>query len=349
MQLNTQSLIGFVTDVMVSAGMKREDAFLFADALVYADMRGVGSHGVTRLATYYRRIREGLVDPKAEVSVLSERPSLIRLDGNNGMGVPLACKAMDMCIEHASVTGTCFASVNHGNHFGCASYFVRRAAEKGMIGIAMANSNKAVAVTGGCEPMLGTNPLAIALPAKGMAPFILDMATSVVARGKIKLAEKEQRPIPEGWGMDKNGTVTTDPSNVAFLMPFGGYKGYGISVVIDILCSVLAGAANSRTMGSFYGFDGSTQNTGFFVGAMDPAAVMDRDEFEAGVAEFLTDMKNSKKAEGVDEIYVAGEKEQRKYEAAKQNGIRISDVIIAELKDTAEKSGVPFDCEMKEA
>ena len=349
MLLNTERLIGFVTNVMTSAGMRREEAHQFADALVYADMRGVGSHGVTRLATYYRRIREGLVDPKAEIRILSERPALIRLDGNNGMGVPLACRAMDMCIEHAAVAGTCFASVNHGNHFGCASYFVQRAAEKGMIGIAMANSNKAVAVTGGCEPMLGTNPLAISLPAKGRDPFILDMATSVVARGKIKLAEKEQRPIPEGWGMDKNGVVTTDPANVAFLMPFGGYKGYGISVVIDILCSVLAGAANSRTMGSFYGFDGSTQNTGFFVGALDPASVMDGDEFKEGVAAFLNDMKHSKKAEGADEILIAGEKEQRKYDKAKREGIRISDVIIAELKDTAEKSGVLFNCEMKEA
>lgn len=340
---NVETLKKFTEDVMASTGLKRESAALFADALLYADMRGIGSHGLTRLTTYYSRLRDGLVDPQAEPSIRSDFPALIRVEGNNALGVVSASFAMKTCIEHAKTAGACYAPVNGGNHFGCASYYAEMAAREGMIGIAMANGPVAVAPIGGKEPMLGTNPLAIAIPMEGRNPFVLDMATSVVARGKIKLAEKEGRTIPEGWGIDEEGHPTTDPSKVKCVLPFGGAKGYGISMIIDILCSVLANAKNSQTMGSFYDFSGKKQEAGFFLGALNPAAIMDEADFLKGTRDFADSIKNSVKAEGTAEIFVPGEIEYRKQQSALTEGIKLSDVIVAELRKLSEETGVALD------
>lgn len=338
----------FVKDVMVTTGLCEESSETFADSLVFADMRGVGSHGVTRLGVYYRRITNGQVDPKAVYEIVSERPAMMLIDGHNGMGAPLGMFAMKKCMEKAKNSGSCFAAVRGGNHFGCAGYYTIAAAREGMIGFAIADANSIVAPTGSRQPMLGTNPYSIAIPAYGKDPFVLDMATSVVANGKIKLALKEGRFIPEGWGMDAEGHVTTDPSKVKFLMPFGGYKGYGISMAIDLLAGVLSGASNSRTMGSFWNTeDGRVQNTGFFMGCFDPAAVTDPERFLKDVANYIDEMKSAETAEGVDEVLVAGEPEQRKYEKALKEGVKLSDVVAGELAAVGMQAGVAFDCEMQ--
>lgn len=344
MLCNAQKLTEFVKDSMLSAGLSKEFAEIFADTLVFADMRGVSSHGVTRLPVYHKRLATGQVNCGSDIRITEERAALFRIDGQNEMGAPLAVRAMEKCIEKARVSGSCFAAVNHANHFGCAGYFTKMAAEAGMIGIAMADANKMVAPTGAKEPMLGTNPFSIAFPAYGKTPFLLDMATAVVANGKIVLAKKEGHSIPEGWGMDENGQVTTDPNRVKFLMPFGGYKGYGFSMAIDLFCSTFAGAANSRNMGSFWkAGDGNVQNTGFFLGAFDPAAFMDPEEFAKGVAAYIDEMKQAKKADGVEEILVAGEPEERKYQKALSEGVQISDVVAEELKKFGEEIGLTFD------
>ncbi len=343
---DSEKLKVFVEDVMTAAGMKREKAAEFADSLVFADMRGVSSHGVTRLGVYYNRIRLGQVDPLAEPELLSARPAMLHYDGHNGMGVPCAMEAMRECVARAKLSGACFAAVKGSNHFGCAGYYTKYAAEQGMIGVAMADANAIVAPTGSRQPMLGTNPFSISIPAYGKEPFLLDMATSVVANGKIKLAAKEGREIPEGWGMDAEGNVTTDPNQVKFLMPFGGYKGYGVSMAIDLLAGVLAEAENSRTMGSFWKVgDGKVQGTGFFLGVFDPAAVTDPLDFQKRVAAYVDEMKSAALANGSEEVLVAGEPEQRKYEAALRDGIRISDVVAEELRKTGEEAGVPFSAE----
>lgn len=347
MKYDSKKLKIFVKEVMMSAGLPEDSAEVFSDSLVFADMRGVSSHGVTRLAIYKKRLQTGQVDALAKPEITLARPSLIHVDGHNTMGAPLAIWAMKECVERAENSGACFAAVNHGNHFGCAGYFTKYAAEHGMIGVAMATANAIVVPTGGGQPMLGTNPLSVSIPAYGREPFLLDMATSVVANGKIVLARKEGHSIPAGWGMDENGEVTTDPNKVKYLMPFGDYKGYGVALAVEILSSVLAGAANSRTAGSFWKpGDGNVQGTGFFVGVINPGAVMDSEEFAKGVTGTLLEMKAAKKAEGVTEILVAGEPEQRKYEKALKEGIMISDVVADELRKVGEDSGVVFDCEI---
>ena len=347
MMYDCSRLKTFVKDVMMTTGLSGEDAEVFADSLVFADMRGVSSHGVTRLAIYLERILTGQVDAKAEPEIVHERPAFLHIDGHNTMGAPLALWAMKQCVARAKTTGACFAAIKGGNHFGCAGYFTKYAAEQDMIGLAMADANAIVAPTGSRQPMLGTNPLSVSIPAYKKAPFLLDMATSVVANGKIKLALKEGHAIPEGWGMDENGTVTTDPGKVKFLMPFGGYKGYGVSMAIDILCSTLSGACNSRNGGSFWKpGDGQVQNTGFFLGVWNPAVMIDPVDFEKGVSGYIDEMKAAALADGSDEVLVAGEPEQRKYEKALKEGILISDVVAEELRKVGEKTGVPFRCEM---
>lgn len=339
MMYNCQELKAFVTAVMEEGGLAKDKAALFADSLLYAEMRGIGSHGLTRLSTYYRRIKEGLVDAQAEPKIELDLPSLMVVDNQNGMGVPGAAAVMEECIRRAKVTGCCFAAVRGGNHFGCASYFAEQAAREGMLGIALANGPKAMAPVGGKEPVLGTNPMAVAIPAAGRDPFVLDMATSVVARGKVALAAKEGKPIPEGWAIDENGKPTTDPNAVSCVLPFGGPKGYGIALMIEVLCSCLSGAKTGTTMGSFYDFSGKKQDSGFFLGAVNVGAM---GSFEEAAQQLFGAVKDSPKASGVEEIFIPGEIERRNYLKAEKEGVAISPAVEKELRDLAEKTGIAF-------
>lgn len=346
MRLEATKLKNFCRDIMRHAGVSEADAANFAESIVNADMRGVSSHGVTRLSTYYKRCKMGLVDPKAVPVVTGGAPSLIAVDGRNALGVVSASFAMWECIERARMTGACFAAVKRGNHFGYAAYYAQQAAREGMIGFAVANGPVAIPPIGGREPVLGTSPLAVVIPAGECAPLELDMATSIVARGKIKLAEKEGRSIPADWGIDENGQPTTDPKAVKYLMPFGGAKGFGIGLVIEVLCSCLSGAKNAMTLGSLYDFSGKEQDSGFFVGAIDVGRILPPEIFRKEVDALFTAIKNTPKADGVSEIFTPGEIEIRKAEAAAENGIEIGPAVIAELTELAEDCGVDFRCEL---
>ena len=330
---------------MLAGGLCEKDSRIFSESLVNANMRGVSSHGVTRLKTYYQRVRDGLVSKDARPEIAADNASLLLINGNNAMGVVSASFAMEQCIRRAAESGACFATVNGGNHFGYAAFYAEQACRAGMIGLAMANGPVAIPPIGGKAPVLGTNPLAVVIPAGTELPIELDMATSVVARGKIKLAEKEGKTIPLGWGVDKEGKQTTDPSAVECVMPFGGPKGFAIGLIIDILSSCLSGAGTSRSLGSFYDFSGRTQNSGFFVGAMDVSKIMDAELFAERVKETIYEIKSSPKADGVSEIFMPGEIELRKMQAAARDGIEISEAVIRELMDLGEECGIPFNCE----
>jgi LDH2 family malate/lactate/ureidoglycolate dehydrogenase len=270
---DVNSLREFTATVMTKVGLSKESSAMFADSLIEAEMRGIPSHGLTRLKTYVLRVEKGLINSRAEPKVLSESTSLLLVDAENGMGVYTAHRAMERCILNAKKSGACFASVRGGNHFGIGSFFADFAARNDMIGLAMTNGPAALAPTGGKKAILGTNPLAISIPAGNRRALSLDMSTSIVARGKVTLAKKEGYSIPEGWAIDAAGCPTTDPATVACMLPFGGAKGYGIGLVIEILCSCLSGAANGITMGSFYDFSGKVQNVGFFLGAIDISSI----------------------------------------------------------------------------
>ena len=342
---NADKLKKFISDVMKSAGLPEMDSKNFAESLINADMRGISSHGTTRMKTYYKRLRDGIVDPKAVPEIVSEMPSFVIIDGNNAMGVVSGTFAMETCIRKAKETGACFAGVRGGNHYGYAGYYAQMAAKEGMIGIAKSTAASACAPYGGKEPLLGTNPLAIAIPSANREPFLLDMATSLVARGKVKLAEKDGRPIPADWALDVDGNPTTDPSKARTMVPCGGYKGFGISLAIEILCSALSGAKTSATVGELYDLSGCHQDLGFFFGVLNVGGVTDLNRFENSVDSLITSMKESPKAAGVGEIFVAGEIENRKQKISQAEGVNISDAVIRELREVSEMSGIPFECE----
>ena len=338
-------LKSFTAAVMQGAGLDEQDSLLFAESLVNADMRGVASHGVTRLTAYSRRVQEGLVSPKAELNILADGGSLMLVDAQNGMGAVTAYKAMKLCVERAKTSGCCFAAITGGNHFGYAAFFTEYAAAQGMIGVAIANAPPAIPPIGGVEPFLGTNPISISVPSNRYRPLVLDMATSVVARGKVTLAQKAGQSIPEGWGIDKKGRPTTDPSQVYAVLPFGGAKGYAIGLIAEILCSCLSGASNGREMGSFYNFN-TVQNSGFFVGAFNIGSILPAELFGNRVDGLYDTLKAAPKAEGVEEIMIPGEIEFNRYEQASREGITLPAAVVAELVALSQHYQIPFDCEM---
>ena len=346
MRYDCKKLVQFSHDVGIALGMSQEEARVFSESLVYADMRGLSSHGLMRMSTYVERIRRGLVQINAEPSVTRDGGSLVVMDGVNGQGAYIAIQAMKFCVERSESSGMCMAFVNNCNHFGCSAYFTQYAANRDMIGFAVANSYRAVAPFGGSAPMLGTNPLSLAIPGGRYKPFMLDMATSLVAQGKIILARKEGREVPLGWGLDKNGNPSSDPNAIlsgGTLLPFGGPKGYGISLAIEILCACVAGAAKSTEMGSLYDFE-HTQNTGFVVGALNISKIVDMDSFHESVSALFDEMKSCPKAADVSEIFIPGEIEDRKFEQAAANGLEFSDAVAAELQEVAASCGLEFNC-----
>jgi len=345
MLYDANALRRFAADVFQKTGLSSDDARLFADSLIEAELRGVGSHGLTRLKAYARRIEQGLIDAKALPQVVQSAPSLLLIDACNAAGVCAAYRAMQLCINRAAETGACFAAVFGGNHFGIGAYFSSLAAKSGMIGFAATNAPAQMAPTGGRKARLGTNPIAISIPAGARRPFCLDMATSVVARGKVTLAEKEGNPIPEGWGIDAGGNPTTDPAAVACMLPFGGAKGYGIALAVEMLCSCLAGAATGTAMGSLYDFSGKLQNVGFFLGAINISSILPREEFGSRMDSLIDSVKACPRAAGSEEIFIPGEIEDRRAADARKAGIAIPDAVLAELRELSAQYRIPFSCE----
>lgn len=344
MRYSVDNLLKFTKEVMIKAGLSEEESEIFSDSLISAELRGVKSHGLTRLSTYARRVEEGLVANHTEPEIINDGGSVLLIDGKNTMGAYAGTKAMRLCIERAKIHGTSFATVFNGNHFGCASYFTLLAAKNDMIGFAMANGPSAIPPTGGTKALLGTNPISISIPAGKYEPLVLDMATSAVARGKVALAKKNGESIPYGWGINSKGQPTTNPSDIldgGSMLPMGGAKGYGIALIVEILASCLSGALNGQTMGSFYDFS-RTQNSGYAFGAIDISKIVNMDSFKENVDALFDSMKDCPKAEGVDSIKIPGEIENEKEAVAKNDGIELSEAVETELKKAAEHYGIEF-------
>jgi len=224
-------LESFCTRVFRAAGLPEPDAALAAECLILANLRGIHSHGVSRLGTYARRIREGVVASDSTIEIVNDSPTALLVDGHNAMGTSVGRQVMGTCIDRARKSGNGFAAVRRSNHFGIGAFYTTLAAEQGLIGLTTSNAPASMVPFGGARPMLGTNPLSIAIPSARHPPLVLDMASSVVAQGKIILAKKQgETEIPSGWAVDADGTDTTDPQAAlaGSMLPFGGPKGYAI-------------------------------------------------------------------------------------------------------------------------
>ena len=292
------------------------------------------------------------MDPLTPTKIINETDTTISFDGGNGLGQVNSYRAMTACIEKAKKSNISVATVNHSNHYGIAGYYAMMALKEDMIGISMTNSQPLVAPTYGRTAVLGTNPIAVAAPSYNRYPYVLDMATSVVAIGKIKVYEKKGEKIPMGWGMDDDGNVTDDPKKVqsggpGALLPLGStdilrsYKGYGLALLVDILCGALSGASTLTDVG--FPHEPRESNVGHFFMAIKIDAFRPVIDFKKQIDYMIELLKDSPKAADQDKIYIAGEKEYLAAEENKIRGVPILDKVVEELKVNGADIGAPFD------
>ncbi|MEW6082559.1 MAG: Ldh family oxidoreductase [Bacillota bacterium] len=326
-------------------------AGIVSDVLVSADLRGVESHGIGRLYSYYiSRFEQGYMNPRPSLLISRNFGATFNLDGDNGLGHVACHEAMKKCIDLAGKFGIGLGGIKNSNHFGIAGYYSMMALQEGMIGICISNSQPLALPTFSKKRLLGTNPLSIAVPAGKSQPFVLDMATSVVPIGKIEVHRRKEIKVPSEWGADSHGLATSDPAQIlegGGLFPLGGpaetagYKGYGLSAAIDILAGVLtgssflAGVLNARVSPEPTG-------VGHFVAAIQVEAFMDAAEFRARMDRFIAELKNAPLADGCEKIYIAGEKEFSQWEQNIKDGVPVHKKVRDELAALCLKHNIPF-------
>ncbi|MBT2605706.1 ureidoglycolate dehydrogenase [Bacillus sp. ISL-53] len=316
-----------VIQQLTKVGLNEETAGKIAEVLVHADLRNVNSHGVLRTEHYVNRLQAGGINPEAQISFQKTGPVTGVVDGDDGFGHVISDVAMDHAIDMARENGVGMVTVFNSSHCGALSYFVQKAADAKLIGIAMSHTDKIVVPFGGKTSFLGTNPIAYGVPAKTKKPYILDMATSNVAWGKILQAREEGKEIPEGWGVDENGASVTDPNKVVSLSTFGGPKGYGLSVIVDVFSGLLAGAAFGPHIGKMYGDLDKKRKLGHYFCVINPSFFTDTDIFLEQMDQMIEELKQVEPAPGFDRVYVPGEIEQINEEKNLKQGITIASSV----------------------
>jgi LDH2 family malate/lactate/ureidoglycolate dehydrogenase len=329
----------FCTEAFMATGVPEPDAKLVAQNLVEAELRGHPSHGMSRLKFYIAKLEHGGFKARPNIKILKDRPSMLLMDSDLSLGAVAGKQAMSICIEKAKKTGVAVASVRNANHFGIAAFYAMMALEHNMIGFTTCNANKLQAVHGGASPLLGTNPIAIAVPAGKRYPLVYDGATSTVASGKMIVADIEGKAIPLGWALDAAGKPTTNPKAglTGVLLPLGGYKGSGLAVMVDVLSAVLSGAMTSPHVNELRANPEKGQMSGFFFGAIDIASFDDVDAFKAEIDRLIDELKGSKKMEGVEEIFMPGEIEFRSHEKLSKTGFKIGPGVHNDLMQIKER------------
>jgi LDH2 family malate/lactate/ureidoglycolate dehydrogenase len=338
-----EDLFDFGCRVLERLEVPADDAREVAGCLIKADLRGVDSHGIVRLPVYARRVRAGAVRARPDIRLRPAGIAAALVDGDNGLGPVVAGRAMEAALDLASQCGTGFVGVRHSNHFGPAAYYVEKAARQGCIGVAISNAPPNMAPYGGRKRFLGTNPVAIGIPTGHDDPLIFDASTSVVARGKIIVAAQTGAPIPEGWAVDPDGSPTTDPEQAlaGAMLPFGGPKGSAISFIIDIFCGVLTGAAFASHLNTLEDL-GTEQNIGHVLAAVRTDLFGPDGWFRERMQAILTMLRASPPAPGVERVLLPGEIELANEARARQHGITVPSVIVAQLVELGDELGVPF-------
>lgn len=341
-----QSLRRLTQAILEAQGMPAAEASIGADVLVTADLMGIDSHGVAHLNShggYVPGFQRGIVNPKPQLHVDQETPATARLDGDCGFGPLVGYRAMELAIKKAKDVGVGMVAVHNSRHFGAAGYYPLLAVREDMIGLTMCNAGPLVFPTGGRKRMLGTNPIAFAAPVSEGDPFLLDMATSVVAMGKLEIAEREGLPIPVGWAADESGAGSVDIGNIRAaggLLPLGSgaetssYKGYGLGMVVDILCGVLSGAGYSLRL------DRSVSAASFFFGAIRIDGFCPVEEFKLRMTEMLADFRAVPPVEGVERVIVPGQREFEQMQRRRTQGIPLHVSVYSMLEHLAQQFGV---------
>ena len=328
--------------LFMAAGVGSDAAATVAEALVEADLDGVPSHGLLQAPIYLKRLLAGSVSTAAEGRRVTESEAVSVFDGDVVLGALAAQQAMADAIARARRHGIAAAAVRRGFHFGAAGRYARMASSAGLIGIAMCNSRAMMPAPGGAEPVVGNNPLAIAVPTADGVPLVLDMAMSETSIGRIRVAAARGEELPPGWALDSDGRPTTDPAAAlsGMLVPIAGAKGFGLALMIDLLTSLLSGGAGGTEVTSFYeGIDQPAHCSYLFI-AIDPAHFGVGETFAAQAAEAAARVRDSRPADGVDRLFTPGERRYERHQNA--NGkISIAPTVLAELNALAGRVGVP--------
>lgn len=326
-----------------AVGVPDDHARLIMDNLVRAELRGIDSHGVTRIPIYSERIRRGVVNPRPALRFERRQGGTAVLDGDNGSGAVVGCHANREAIRLAKAHGIGCVVARRSNHYGICSMYTMEAAAQGCLGLSATNASPSMAVWGGRDPVIGTNPLSFAVPAGRHGTIVLDMATSVVARGKVVEKAKRGEPIPEGWALDRAGRPTTDAqtAEAGVILPLGP-KGSGLAIFVDVLCGVLAGAAYGGLLNNMYRNFSDPQDIGHFFLAIDIAAFQPPDAFARRIEDMVGRLKASAPAEEHDEVFMPGEIEARLERRLLREGIALPPNVLDDLRRTGGELGVPF-------
>jgi LDH2 family malate/lactate/ureidoglycolate dehydrogenase len=346
--LQVDALRSFIRDVFVRCGAPEADAETCADVIIESDLRGIESHGIGRLKYYYDRMKSGQHQVVTHFEVVKETPTTAVVDGHHGLGMVIGTRSMQMAIDKARAAGLGAVAVRNSTHYGIAGYYPSMAVKNGMIGISVTNARPSVSPTFGVQPMLGTNPIAFGAPTDEEFPFLYDAATPIAQRGKIEVAARAEKPIPEGWIIDENSQPMTDPvqtlaalgKQTASFLPLGGagetlggHKGYGLGTMVEILCASLQSGAFLHGLTGIDP-DGRPQpfKVGHFFLAINIEFFIPLEEFKRTTGNILRELRNSKKAPGQARIYTAGEKEYENARIVRASGVPVNRNLQKELK-----------------
>lgn len=353
-----ESLDQFTFNIFLAMGCPEKDARIATDVLLSADLRGVDSHGVARLSGYVRLWEAGRINAKPNVRIVHESPSTAVVDGDGGLGLVVAPFAMQVAIEKAKVAGTGWVSVKHSNHYGIAGYHAMKAIEHDMIGMSMTNASPLVAPTFSLKRLLGTNPIAVAIPAKTEPAFVADFATTTAANGKLEILQRKGKDAPDGWIQDKEGNNSNNPHELSkggALVPLGSdrdhgsHKGYCLGSVVDIFSAVLSGANYGPWVPPFVSFlqppaDPVGQGIGHFFGAMRVDAFRPADEFKEHMDNWIRTFRNAPAVDG-EKVLIPGDPEREMEAERRTQGIPLLEPVVKDLEATGQKLGVSFQLE----
>jgi LDH2 family malate/lactate/ureidoglycolate dehydrogenase len=348
-RINHEKLTRFVQAAFEKLGVPAADAQIAAETLVAADLRGVDTHGVIRFsphAWYVKWLSDGSMTAKPNIQVISETPSTALLDGDRGMGMVIGHRAMELAIEKAKQCGIGMVGVRNSRHYGMSAQYAMQALAHDMIGIAMTNASRQVVPTFGREARFGTNPMCFAVPADKELPFVLDMATTTAAAGKLELAARLEKSIPTGWALDETAEPTHDPrvaQKARRLLPLGGsrdngsHKGYGLAILVEILCGVLTGTLTA--------LNADQDPRGHFFGAIRVDAFRPVTEFKRDMDRLIRELKSTPPIQGQNRVYVAGEIEFETAEERAERGVPLLPSVLKGLREVSEQLGMPYNLE----
>jgi LDH2 family malate/lactate/ureidoglycolate dehydrogenase len=340
-----EDLRAFGRAVLSAAGATAGDAEIVTDCLIDAQLRTAPfqNQGVVRLAIYARRIREGGLRPNAVIAVVRESASAALLDGGNGFGQVVAHRAMTLAIAKARATGAGAVAARNSNHFGTASYFALMAARAGLVGLAFTNASPEMPPWGAAAALVGTNPWSIAVPSREGRPVVLDLSNATSGKGAIRHYAALGRRLPPDWAMDSTGRAVTDPSAAAdaLLVPIGGYKGYGIALMVDLLTGGLAGGIVGSRVGSPYRFE-RPQGVSHLAMALDPEAFGGADALAEAVETLAHEVRGAPRQPGVGAVYLPGDPEWERAREAQERGVALPEEAVARLRALGDEAGVRF-------